>query len=82
MRLGKMTPRRSRRAGHVEADRLVCAANRLTETVVNHLRAYEFDRALDAIWSLIADANRYVSEEQPWALARAAAAETAGLLRV
>ena len=57
----------------LQGDRLLSAAAGLPETVAGHLRAFAFDRALDAIWSFVADANRYVAEEEPWALARQAA---------
>src|SRR5215471_19487271 len=60
--------------GLCEDDRLLQAAAGLPETVAEHLRAFAFDRALDAIWAFIAQANRYVSEEAPWALAKQAAA--------
>jgi methionyl-tRNA synthetase len=59
--------------GHIETDRLLRGAAGVPRTVAGHLRAYAFDRALDAIWTFIADANRYVSEEEPWTLAKAAA---------
>jgi methionyl-tRNA synthetase len=60
--------------GPCEDDHLLRAAAGLPETVAEHLRAFAFDRALDAIWAFIAQANRYVSEEEPWALAKQAAA--------
>jgi methionyl-tRNA synthetase len=56
----------------VDCDRLLHRGAGLPETVASHLGAYAFDRALDAIWAFIADANRYVSEEEPWALAQSA----------
>jgi methionyl-tRNA synthetase len=58
--------------GHLENDRLLRGAAGLPEAVAGHLRAYAFDRALDAIWAFIADANRYVTEEEPWASAKRA----------
>jgi methionyl-tRNA synthetase len=58
----------------LEEDRLLRAAAGLPEAVAGHLRAFAFDRALEAIWSFVADANRYVAEEEPWALAKQAAA--------
>jgi methionyl-tRNA synthetase len=61
----------------VNNDRLLQAAAGLSETVAGHLRAYTFDRALDVIWAFIAEANRYVSVEEPWALARDAASPDA-----
>lgn len=59
--------------GFVESDRLLLAANRLPDTVATNLRAFAFDRALDAIWAFVADANRYVAEEASWDLAKVAA---------
>jgi methionyl-tRNA synthetase len=56
--------------GHVANDRLLRGATKLPKTVAGHVQAYAFDRALDAIWAFIAEANRYVSEEEPWALAK------------
>lgn len=58
--------------GFVATDRLLRAAERLPATVAQHLHAFAFDRALDAVWTFIADANRYVSEEAPWNLAKSA----------
>jgi methionyl-tRNA synthetase len=60
-------------AGFVEADRLLRTAKQLPEYVVGHLHAFAFDRALDEVWTFVADANRYVAEEAPWDLAKAAA---------
>ena len=60
--------------GLLKDDRLLRAAAGLPEAVAGHLRAFAFDRALDAIWALVADANRYVAEQEPWALAGQAAA--------
>jgi methionyl-tRNA synthetase len=57
--------------GYVEGDRLLRDAAGLPGVVARHLRAYAFDRALDAVWMFIAEANRYVTEEEPWALAKA-----------
>ena len=56
---------------HVEGDRLLRHAAGLPGVVAGHLRAYAFDRALDAVWMFVAEANRYVTEEEPWALAKA-----------
>lgn len=57
----------------VETDRLLRAAERLPAAVTAHLQAFAFDRALDAVWVFVADANRYVAQEAPWVLARSAA---------
>jgi methionyl-tRNA synthetase len=59
--------------GFVEADRLLHTAKQLPEYVAGHLHAFAFDRALDEVWTFVADANRYVAEEAPWDLAKAAA---------
>jgi methionyl-tRNA synthetase len=57
---------------HRENDRLLLRAAELRARVSAHIKTYGFDRALDAIWTFIADANRYVTEEKPWSLAEAA----------
>jgi methionyl-tRNA synthetase len=59
-------------------DRLLDGAAGLAESVAGHIRAYGFDRALDSVWAFVAHANRYVSEEEPWALAKRAAAPHLG----
>src|SRR5215472_3133989 len=48
-------------------------AESATQTVQMALDAYErfeFSRALDAIWSLISLADKYIVERQPWVLAK------------
>jgi methionyl-tRNA synthetase len=40
------------------------------------LRAYAPSRALEAIWRLVREANRYVNDTQPWVLARDPARRT------
>jgi methionyl-tRNA synthetase len=50
------------------------AARELPEIVARQLEIFAFDAALDAIWSLVASANRYVAETEPWSLAKQAAA--------
>ncbi|CAN7598033.1 methionine--tRNA ligase [Bosea sp. LjRoot9] len=59
--------------GFAATDRLSKAGRHLNATVAGHLQAFAFDHALDALWLFIAEANRYVSEEEPWILARKAA---------
>jgi methionyl-tRNA synthetase len=59
--------------GHAENDRLLRRASELPATVAAYIGAYAFDRALDAVWAFIAEANRYVAEEEPWAAAKATA---------
>jgi methionyl-tRNA synthetase len=60
-------------AGLLSGDRLLVEAARLPDGVAGHIQAYAFDRALDLIWAFVAEANRYVAEEEPWAVAKAAA---------
>ncbi|MGH7064298.1 MAG: methionine--tRNA ligase [Stellaceae bacterium] len=53
------------------ADRaLLAAAHGLLETVRGHMEEPAFHLALEAIWRVVAEANRYVDEEAPWALRR------------
>jgi methionyl-tRNA synthetase len=63
--------------GMMDDDPLLRATQGLPEMVSGHLRAYAFDRALNAIWALVAEANRYVSEEKPWSLSKGAASSHA-----
>lgn len=58
--------------GLLETDRLLLAAEPLRASVAGHVRVFDFNRALDEIWSFVADANRYVAEEAPWQLAKTA----------
>jgi methionyl-tRNA synthetase len=54
-----------------DADRaLRDVADGLLETVRGHMREQAFHLALEAIWRVVADANRYVDEQAPWALRR------------
>jgi len=46
----------------------------LLETVRQHVSEQAFHLALEAIWRVVADANRYVDEQAPWALRRTDAA--------
>ncbi len=52
-----------------EADRaLLDPAEALLATVREALDAQAFHKALEAVWSVIADANRYVDTQAPWTL--------------
>jgi methionyl-tRNA synthetase len=61
--------------GFVEADRLLRRAKELPGNVAARVHAFAFDRALDETWTFVADANRYVTEEAPWRLAKGAASQ-------
>jgi methionyl-tRNA synthetase len=39
------------------------------ETAVAQYERYEFSRALETIWGLVAEVNKYIVENEPWALA-------------
>jgi methionyl-tRNA synthetase len=64
--------------GFAEVDRLLRVAKQLPGNVAAHLHAFAFDRALDEIWTFVADANRYVADEAPWNLAKAATSHDCG----
>jgi methionyl-tRNA synthetase len=73
-----------------EADReILAAADALLQEVRRHHADYAIHRALDVIWKVVADANRYFAAEQPWALKKTDPARmgtvlyvTAELLRI
>ncbi|WP_282611420.1 methionine--tRNA ligase [Pelagibius sp. Alg239-R121] len=46
----------------------------LCRVVFDRYRRFEFDGALNEIWTVIADANREVSAKEPWRLAKLSAA--------
>jgi methionyl-tRNA synthetase len=59
------------RGSLVEADTaLLARAAGLLAAVRGELEEQAFHRALTAIWEVIADANRYVDAQAPWALAK------------
>jgi methionyl-tRNA synthetase len=49
---------------------LLDAARGLLETVREHISEQAFHLALEAIWRVVAEANRYVDEQAPWVLRR------------
>jgi methionyl-tRNA synthetase len=49
---------------------LLRAARGLLEIVRQHVSEQAFHLALEAIWRVVADANRYVDEQAPWVLRR------------
>jgi methionyl-tRNA synthetase len=54
-----------------EPDRaLLAAAQGLLDTVRGHMAEPAFHLALEAIWRVVAEANRYVDEQAPWVLRR------------
>jgi len=67
---GVVPPRPPRAAAAELALRRETAA--LPARVAAHIEAFAFHLAFDAIWHVVAEANRTVSEIEPWALARTA----------
>ena len=49
---------------------LLDAAHGLLETVRQQVSEQGFHLALEAIWRVVGEANRYVDEQAPWALSR------------
>ena len=56
--------------GKLEAtdERLLAAAEAVLGEMRKQMEAQAFHRALEALWRVIADANRYVDEQAPWVL--------------
>ncbi|CAK0743019.1 Methionine--tRNA ligase [uncultured Gammaproteobacteria bacterium] len=48
--------------------RLLGSAQALLVTVRAEMRVQAFHKALDALWAVVGDANRYVDEQGPWTL--------------
>ncbi|MGQ9370298.1 methionine--tRNA ligase [Azospirillum sp. A39] len=66
-----------------DADRaLLSAAHGLLDAVRAEFREQAFHRALDAIWRVVDDANRYIDEQAPWALKKTDPARMATVLYV
>lgn len=61
---------------------LLGSAHALLETVRAEMRVQAFHKALDALWAVIGDANRYVDEQAPWALKKIDPARMATVLYV
>ncbi|HZH26980.1 MAG TPA: methionine--tRNA ligase [Azospirillaceae bacterium] len=59
---------------------LLGSARALVEAVRKEMSVQAFHKALDAIWRVIGDANRYVDEQAPWALRKTDPARMATVL--
>jgi methionyl-tRNA synthetase len=70
--------------GDVNADdtTLLDAASSLYATVQAELREQGFSRALEAIWSVVGAADRYIDQEAPWSLKKTDPARMATVLYV
>ncbi len=52
-----------------DADKeILASADGLLSEVRSHHEAFAISRALDTIWKVVADANRYFAGQEPWAL--------------
>lgn len=63
-------------------DALLGAARALLPAVRKEIDVQAFHRALDAVWRVIGDADRYVDEQAPWALKKTDPARMATVLYV
>jgi methionyl-tRNA synthetase len=53
----------------IEADKeILASADGLLAEVRLHHEAFAISRALDTIWKVVADTNRYFAAQEPWAL--------------
>jgi methionyl-tRNA synthetase len=52
-------------------EEIVAAADAIYGEVRQHHDAFAMSKALDVIWKVVADANRYFAGQEPWALKRA-----------
>ncbi|MGO4569320.1 methionine--tRNA ligase [Rhizobium sp. 2YAF20] len=57
-------------ANDIKDDRLIVSGERLMKNSGSLVESYTFDRLLDEVWGFVAECNRYVAEEEPWALAK------------
>jgi methionyl-tRNA synthetase len=51
-------------------EKLIKAAEKLQKTVGHHMENLRFKGALEEIWTLVAEANRFIDEAAPWRLAK------------
>ena len=61
---------------------ILAAADGLLAEVRQHHENYAISRALDAIWRVVGDANRYFAGQEPWALKKSDPARMASVLFV
>jgi methionyl-tRNA synthetase len=59
---------------------LLGAAHGLLDAVRGEMSQQAFHRALELIWNLVSDANRYIDEQAPWALRKTDPARMATVL--
>ena len=52
---------------HAEDQALLAAADAMCRQAREAMRTHAVNRYLDAVWAVVADANRYFAAEEPWA---------------
>src|SRR2546427_5660863 len=64
-------PKPQKPSAHTQVDNLLeHTANQLLTVVEIHIKNLEFNRALEAIWSLVQLGNQYIDKSAPWTLAK------------
>lgn len=61
-------------------EQLLAAVDNLLPSVRSLLAEQSFNKALDALWQVVGDANRYVDEQAPWTLRKTDPARMATVL--
>jgi methionyl-tRNA synthetase len=53
-----------------EDQTILAAADAMIDVAREHMKTQQLHQVLHAVWSVVADANRYFASEQPWAKAK------------
>jgi methionyl-tRNA synthetase len=70
-------------AAFSDADKtMLASADALIATAREHMQTQQLHQVLNAVWSVVADANRYFAGEAPWALAKTDPAKQGTVLYV
>ena len=57
--------------GLTESDKtILAAADAMIVHAREHMKTFQLHQVLNAVWAVVADANRYFASEAPWALAK------------
>ncbi|MGC1465670.1 MAG: class I tRNA ligase family protein, partial [Pseudolabrys sp.] len=66
-----------------ESDKtILAAADAMIATAREHMKTQQLHQVLNAVWAVVADANRYFAGEAPWALAKSDPAKQKTVLYV
>ena len=71
--VGKAVRRHVAGAGRIQRRRtrpFLAAADGMIGTAREHMKTQQLHQVLNAVWAVVADANRYFASEAPWALAK------------